>query len=578
MKKYIIIIIALLFSLSVTAQRKTVTDKLQVTKLKNAEVLKTDSKGNVVAGELPVRSAKEICEEEFIEDSSIQIPVEVISGVFSSDASFGDFFQKQIKIDKLFDGNTLLFPNKMKIRMKSDITFPLLTVDAISGNLPKEYGKTINAGEWTDISEYLINMSGGQVDFLALLKKSKENNSTVINIVAPLNTFTEGQDVELQFYQGEIVTTSICEKIAAVDKKIKTTKEHVEEVVVYSSLDEPGMYVYSDKLINSNNISFRAAYVNGVTDAEYVNKIKNREIEYWFTHDKPFQLVHYNSQVQQLYGEVLPAGKHNITEYIWDTQRLGFLENGKVSPMSVYYTDTEPYVQPKLMLEEVFSIEEKLKQGTVNIFKNSGEIIFKEEDAINVVGGKIVTRNIELKNGGFLLGQLYYDNQLRHNPLRNGLFVLPRGYGTGVDVGFIRANSDNENDNHMIGLGHLGLKYTDNRYSVGSNLTVSGEEFIYISGTDNAHFTLKHDALNLKFKDRIFRFDNSGISFQKENESPNAIIDSEGSILEIYTPKDILKLNATPLPTLTTEDRAIVLDNTDNILKFWTGTEWKHLW
>lgn len=50
MKKYIIVIIAMLFSLSIMAQRKTVTDKLQVTKLKNAEVLKTDAKGNVVAG------------------------------------------------------------------------------------------------------------------------------------------------------------------------------------------------------------------------------------------------------------------------------------------------------------------------------------------------------------------------------------------------------------------------------------------------------------------------------------------------------------------------------------------------
>lgn len=41
----------MLFSLSVKGQRKTVTDKLQVTSVKNAEVLKTDSKGNLVAGE-----------------------------------------------------------------------------------------------------------------------------------------------------------------------------------------------------------------------------------------------------------------------------------------------------------------------------------------------------------------------------------------------------------------------------------------------------------------------------------------------------------------------------------------------
>lgn len=53
MKKYLILAVALLFALNVTAQRKTVTDKLQVTSVKNAEVLATDAKGNVVAGTMP---------------------------------------------------------------------------------------------------------------------------------------------------------------------------------------------------------------------------------------------------------------------------------------------------------------------------------------------------------------------------------------------------------------------------------------------------------------------------------------------------------------------------------------------
>ncbi len=48
MKKYLGILMALLFAINLTAQRKIVTDKLQVTKLKNAQVVGTDAKGNFV--------------------------------------------------------------------------------------------------------------------------------------------------------------------------------------------------------------------------------------------------------------------------------------------------------------------------------------------------------------------------------------------------------------------------------------------------------------------------------------------------------------------------------------------------
>ncbi len=50
MKKYLVIIMVLLLALNVTAQRKIATDKLQVKTLKNAEVLVTDAKGNVIKG------------------------------------------------------------------------------------------------------------------------------------------------------------------------------------------------------------------------------------------------------------------------------------------------------------------------------------------------------------------------------------------------------------------------------------------------------------------------------------------------------------------------------------------------
>ncbi len=54
MKKYLIIVMALLFALELTAQRKVTMDKLQITKLKNAETLGTDSKGNLIKKTFPL--------------------------------------------------------------------------------------------------------------------------------------------------------------------------------------------------------------------------------------------------------------------------------------------------------------------------------------------------------------------------------------------------------------------------------------------------------------------------------------------------------------------------------------------
>ncbi len=55
MKKYLFLVVALLFaSFTVTtAQRKVVTDKLQVTRLKNSETIGTDSKGNLISKKFP---------------------------------------------------------------------------------------------------------------------------------------------------------------------------------------------------------------------------------------------------------------------------------------------------------------------------------------------------------------------------------------------------------------------------------------------------------------------------------------------------------------------------------------------
>ncbi len=53
MKKNFILMVALLFATmtGVTAQRKIATDKLQVTSLKDAEVVGFDAKGNAFAKE-----------------------------------------------------------------------------------------------------------------------------------------------------------------------------------------------------------------------------------------------------------------------------------------------------------------------------------------------------------------------------------------------------------------------------------------------------------------------------------------------------------------------------------------------
>ncbi len=53
MKKFLFLVVLLFATFTVTtAQRKVATDKLQVTELKNAEILGTDANGNVVAGKL----------------------------------------------------------------------------------------------------------------------------------------------------------------------------------------------------------------------------------------------------------------------------------------------------------------------------------------------------------------------------------------------------------------------------------------------------------------------------------------------------------------------------------------------
>lgn len=51
--KRLFTVLLLIVSFALTAQNKSVVKKLQITKLKNAELLKTDAKGNVVKGTLP---------------------------------------------------------------------------------------------------------------------------------------------------------------------------------------------------------------------------------------------------------------------------------------------------------------------------------------------------------------------------------------------------------------------------------------------------------------------------------------------------------------------------------------------
>ncbi len=58
MRKYLSLLMVMLLTITLTAQRKISTDKLQIKKVSNAEVLKTDSKGNVEATDFNSISAE----------------------------------------------------------------------------------------------------------------------------------------------------------------------------------------------------------------------------------------------------------------------------------------------------------------------------------------------------------------------------------------------------------------------------------------------------------------------------------------------------------------------------------------
>lgn len=589
MKTKLFLIVALLlaaFTIT-TAQRKTVTDKLQVTSVKNAKVLGTDDKGNVVVGTLPEipegKSAEEICAEQWTSTIKEEIPLlKPLNLDLHHTTELGEgttYMQLDIFVDtKKYNGETNL--TEHRIYMETDVDFTLKSYD---GTLQVNYKAGVN-----DITDYLFNTNSAGGATTEELKDSflKHKKISLILIFA-----TEiASDNILSIFYGKYTNKreSICSKISNINDKIQTTKEHVEKQVTYQDLTNSGFVGvdFSSIIESADELSFRRVNII-VTDVNVIHQIANKELGLWLTIEKPTQLVFQNiaNNKFELYGERLEAGEHDITEYMWNyiyDRRIKILEDRNVA-FRLYYTDSNPLVQPKLVFKEKFSIKDKLKENSRNIFNSSGVVKFNKKE--DIIDDGIFGRKVELENPRniFMIGRTSENRDLsNYLPLQNGLFIsgmqclgIPP-----INMGFINRFSDNSFENtHVMGLGHDGFMYHDfSNKNSRLTLQLNGKFFKYTyNGRTSPALEYSNDSFKVNCLQKTYTFSKDGLQIDL-NGNPKTIIDTEGNIPEIYKPKDLLKLNATTLPTLAATDRAIVLDSADNKLKFWDGTTWHNLY
>lgn len=229
MKKYIIIIIALLFSLSVTAQRKTVTDKLQVTGVKNAEILSTDSKGNLVAGTLPEipegKTAEEICAEEW-EGISIEVlntyPIKNSNSFYYRDTSLSDEGGYHISTElRLVESDYDKFTNfdecRIYFTVDKKVTFIQRSNDAW------EIYKSYDAGK-IDVTDYVkittkMKNNGESLDSIFIAN----NYACEAYFIIADDAFREASfSVDLEKVKPKQM--SICKKIQEISDKIMLKK------------------------------------------------------------------------------------------------------------------------------------------------------------------------------------------------------------------------------------------------------------------------------------------------------------------------------------------------------------------
>lgn len=116
MKKFINILIAVLLFTTISAQRKVTTEKLQVTSLKNTELLKTDANGNLVKGEFP-------------KESDPTVPVHVKSITTENIANWDNKLDANTKIAKHIRLRSGLLNNKFSALDVSEENVGMVHID-----------------------------------------------------------------------------------------------------------------------------------------------------------------------------------------------------------------------------------------------------------------------------------------------------------------------------------------------------------------------------------------------------------------------------------------------------------------
>ncbi len=219
MKTRILILVMVFVGLFTNAQKLS-RSKVQITDLKNVEILKTDAKGNVIAGKLPIKGINgvepddngyvDLCNAEL----SIEYFTDVVFNVSPTSVEFyNDYKVNELYFDKPLNGD-ITEEHRFYLTVSEDVTIyniSNLEIETVKFDLADEVilKKGIN-----DITNYFkntsANLSGNDYQILYLISPTEIPENVILNYTIAKRK------------QG---TTNLCESIETINniknKKIK---------------------------------------------------------------------------------------------------------------------------------------------------------------------------------------------------------------------------------------------------------------------------------------------------------------------------------------------------------------------